>query len=93
MDLYLRHPELTARSVPMPVLIAKVQEEFRRLDANERFKRYTESVEDALRTLEEAFGERVVASITALDTKDWLPRPSRGHENPQQPPGLRPLCV
>src|SRR5215469_12768539 len=73
VDFYIRYLDLTAKSVPMSVLIARLREEFRRrLDANETSKRYAESMEDALRKLEAVFGERTVSAITAGEIKDWL---------------------
>jgi hypothetical protein len=70
---YTRHLDLTAKSVPMSVLIARLREEFRRrLNANETSKRYAESMEDALRKLEAVFGDRIVSAITAGEIKDWL---------------------
>jgi integrase len=73
VDFYIEHLKLSEQSVPVSVLIAKVREEMRRrIKANEMGKGGAEQVETALRKFESAFGERLVASLTPLELKEWL---------------------
>ena len=73
VDFYIKHLKLSDRSVPVSVLIAKVQEELRRqVKANEMGKGASHQVETVLRKFESAFGERLVASLTPLELREWL---------------------